>query len=391
MIFLTGGTGFLGRELLARLLAEGERVSLLVRPEGRADSEKRVRKLLAALVGAERAKGLFSQLEVVSGDITMPCFGLGESQFSDLARRIGTIYHSAASTSLGQNLEDARKINVGGTLQVLALAERARSLHNHNVRLCHVSTAYVAGDRDTIVSSEELSLTQRFRNTYEQTKAEAERLVRDRAAILPVLIMRPSLIVGDSHTGKTSAFNVIYVPARFLAQGLFCMLPARPNIPCDLVPINYVADAVIALSKQALPSGSCFHLCSGVGRETNPREILEMIVHAVNAYRKRGKALFLAPPMIPLEIISRAHASITAAKSSVIHFEKMIMKRLGLLGQLLPLFPYMDRNPRFDVTQTTQMLNGILHQPPLFHEYAERVFRYCLDTNWGRKLQADMV
>ncbi len=134
--------------------------------------------------------------------------------------------------------------------------------------LYYVSTAYVAGLRQGVVGPDELSFSAGFRNAYEQTKAEAEALVRDVSSRFPTVIFRPSIIVGDSISGQTSAFNVIYVPAKLLVRGLFRFVPAVPNIPFDVVPVDYVADAIAHLSRLPLPSGTCYHLTVGIGRES---------------------------------------------------------------------------------------------------------------------------
>ncbi len=374
MILLTGGTGGLGREVLKQTLASDEaaRMILLVRPSREQSAESRVREILSE---AQRAR-----CEVVVGDVTLERFGLGESEFTSLASRTSQIIHCAASTHLGQSLADARVSNVNGTAQVIALANESKRVREQAASLLHVSTAYVVGDTDTIVSPDLLQLDAPFRNAYEQSKAEAEALVR--AARVPFTIVRPSIIVGHSVTGVTSAFNVIYIPARFLAEGLFSILPGAPFTPFDLVPIDYVARAITALVQAPDCSGRSYHLCSGVGRETTVREILEFIVKTVNTYRRKGLALLHTPPIISPELLLRACQSFSSARHNL---ERLFVKKLSVWVQTRPFIPYMLRNPRFDISGNESFLHsGCLHPPPLFTEYAERVFKYCLDTNWGR-------
>lgn len=368
MIFLTGSTGFLGRELLGRLLVSRptERVCLIVRPTKRAAASQRVRELLTQMFGAALAAKFAQRIETISGDLDQERFGLGDAQFAELAAKIDVIYHCAASTALNESLEAARRANVGGTQQVVALA-RAAKVAGRTPVLHHVSTAYVAGDTQATVSPEELRASGAFKNAYEQSKAEAEQLIRALSPEISTTIFRPSMIVGDSITGQTSAFNVIYIPARYLVTGLVSMLPGRPNTPIDLVPVDYVADAIAALTEVPRASGSCFHLCSGVGRETTLREVIEQIAKAIHSYGTLRQMIFRAPQIVSPEMIHLAQAS------------------LGLLRQILHLLPYMARNPRFDVTSTTRALSGILPPPPLFREYSHRVFEYCFDTNWGKR------
>lgn len=405
MIFITGGTGFLGRELVGRLLLScaDTRLGLLIRNGREGDAASRVDRLLHEMFDAEVVPSLRQRIEIISGDITLDSFGLGDSEFNHLASRVTQVVHCAATTSLNQPLAEAQVSNIGGTEQVLKLARCAvqcRSTagdQNEPFRFNHVSTAYVAGDKTGIVQADDLNLSVPFRNSYEQTKAEAEALVRAfslefSASEFSSMIFRPSIIVGDSTTGRTTAFNVIYIPAKYFAKGFFSIMPGSPVAHVDLVPVNYVADAIVTLA--GIPSSEfqqrqavrCFHLCSGVGRETTFQEILEAIVVVVNKYRKKGLTLLHIPPIIPLEMVTRMFSTLTSATSHVKTLEEMIVKRFGLFAQTLPFIPYMTRNPRFDVRNTAASLEGILAPPPLFIDYAEKVFEYCLQTDWGKRV-----
>jgi nucleoside-diphosphate-sugar epimerase len=142
----------------------------------------------------------------------------------------------------------------------------ARALHARGrlQRLVHVSTAYVAGRHVGAVGEEDRSVAGAPRNTYEQTKRESEALVL--AAMddgLPVVIARPSIVVGDSHTGWTPAFNVLYWPLRALARGLLTEVPADPASLVDAVPIDFVADAIAHLATTDEPVGGAYHLTAG--------------------------------------------------------------------------------------------------------------------------------
>lgn len=358
--------------------------ALLIRPQSGQDPTARVRFLLTEQFGAAQALKLLSRIEIVSGDVTLENFGLGRESFVQLASRTTAMYHAAANTELGQPLSTARAINVAGTAQVLELA-RLAARHDRGFRLHHISTAYVAGDTDQIVEPDDLDLNRAFKNGYEQSKAEAEALVRSFFHVIPTTIYRPSVVVGDSVTGRTSTFNVVYVPARMLASGMFKALPARANVPFDIVPIDYVADALVALSEKVREGCRSFHLCAGVGRETSPGEVLNFIIEIANSYRKRGLSLLQSPPLIALDFLTLAQLSFSAARESVKYLERFFHGRIVMFQRALPFVLYMNRNPRFDTTDTVQMLEGILPPAPLFSNYAERLFRYCLDTDWGRR------
>lgn len=387
MYLVTGSTGFLGRELLARLLVEppsrcgDPRIAVVVRPQGDQDGQARIRELLRTIFGDD-APRFADSVEVIPGDITLPNFGLGDAAFDDLARRVEGVYHSAASTDLNPPLEEARLNNVAGTVNTLDLARRASAFSGRPADFFHVSTAYVAGSNCSVVSPEFLA-SSGFRNGYEQSKAEAEIEVR-RETSVNSCIFRPSVIVGDSVTGQTSAFNVLYIPAKFVLKGLLRVLPASPTAPFDVVPVDYVADAIVALSRHPNRTSSAYHLTVGVGRESTPLEILEQLLHAFEKYRIKGRSLLHVPPLLSPEMLSSLLAMVSAAYTQLEKWEQIICRRLPVLKHILPFVPYMADNPRFDTASARRDLDGILNPPPLFKFYAERIFAYCIQTDWGR-------
>jgi long-chain acyl-CoA synthetase len=118
-----------------------------------------------------------------------------------------------------------------------------------------ISTAYVAGEHTGQFNEDDLDVGQRFRNAYEQSKFEAESLVASRRARLPITVLRPSIVVGESDSGWTTSFNVVYWPLRAFSRGAYLALPARREAPVDVVPVDYVADAIFALSQAACAEG----------------------------------------------------------------------------------------------------------------------------------------
>ncbi|MCB0344570.1 MAG: SDR family oxidoreductase [Bdellovibrionales bacterium] len=381
MIFLTGATGFLGREVLGRMLVASpdETVLVLVRASKEQSAQQRVRTILNETFGESLAGKYSERVRVLEGDLSLENFGLGDSAIKDLSNDVNQIFHCAASTDLGQSLVDARAANVGGAQRVLRFARECSKSAETPCSLLHVSTAYVAGDTDQVVASSDLCLNRSFRNGYEQSKAEAEQLVRAASSDLKTCIVRPSMIVGDSITGATSAFNVIYIPARYIASGLFKVLPARANTPCDLVPVDYVADAVIALAESSQESGLCYHLCSGVGRESTLREIVDLVLKTFNEARRRGLSLLQAPQLISPDTFSHLY------RGGFKNIEEQFSRGLRVLKEILHLLPYMAANPRFDMSLTNRTLEGLVTPAPLFKDYGPLVFNYCLQTNWGKR------
>ena len=244
-VLLTGSTGFVGMELLARVLENTERrVYVLVRAADGDDARQRVRRTVQGLLGRPDAHA--DRIVAVPGDITRP--GLGLDAADELAEDVTDVVHGAASVSFELGLDESRAINVEGTrrmLELAALCRRRGGLRSFS----YVSTAYVAGTHAGRFSERDLDVGQAFRNPYERSKFEAERLVREHAGELPVRIFRPSIVVGDRRTGWTQSFNVLYGPLRAFARGTYAALPARRSAPVDVVSIDYVADAIFALSQ----------------------------------------------------------------------------------------------------------------------------------------------
>jgi thioester reductase-like protein len=246
-VLLTGATGFVGTEVLARLLHDGdEPVWALVRGRDRDDARRRLATVLDG-VGASAEQR--ARVRAVPGDLTAPALGLAAADTAPLLHEVTAIVHCAASVSFTLPLAEARAINVGGTRGVLQLARRLAA-RGRLRRLVHVSTAYVAGRHHGRFTERDLWVGQAFRNTYERTKAEAEALVRDAAAGLPAVVVRPSIVVGDSGTGWTPSFNVLYWPLRAFARGLMPTIPARADGRVDVVPVDYVADVILHVLRQ---------------------------------------------------------------------------------------------------------------------------------------------
>jgi thioester reductase-like protein len=259
-VLLSGATGFVGMELVARYLERSDRdVITLVRAADDAAAQARMNAVLDDLFG-ERAERYRGRVRAVAGDVTTPGLGLSTALRDELAERSSMIVHSAASVSFTLSLPEARAINTEGTRRMLELAQLADArggLRSYG----QVSTAFVSGDHAGQFAEADLNVGQQFHNSYEQSKFESELLVA--ATDLPTRVMRPSIVVGERASGWTAAFNVVYWPLRAFSRGLFDVIPADPSAPVDVVPIDYVADAVLALCGDDGTDGHTYHLTAG--------------------------------------------------------------------------------------------------------------------------------
>ena len=267
-VLLTGFPGFLGSELVRRILARNGKPSVvcLVQPKFATLAKKRLAEIEAELspappVGRKAGKsaGLGGRLQLVTGDITQKDLGLENP--AQLAAEVVEIFHLAAVYDLSVKREVGMKINVLGTRNVLDYAERCAKLR----RLQYVSTCYVSGRYAGIFREDDMVRGQEFNNFYEETKYLAEIEVRERMkAGMPVSIYRPAVVTGDSRTGETQKYDGPYYVIRWLLkQPTVAVLPV-PGDPkrtrINLVPRDFVIDAIAALSESKSAAGKCYQL-----------------------------------------------------------------------------------------------------------------------------------
>jgi nucleoside-diphosphate-sugar epimerase len=167
---------------------------------------------------------------VVQGDISRPLLGLSPAKFADLTRRVHYVVHSAAITAFNQPEKLIRDINVAGTQRVLELASRA------GVPVCHLSTAFA-------YSNEHVPPGYRT-HAYEVSKRDAEQTVRDSG--LPFVIVRPSIVIGDSVDGSMTQFQGVHFLMDLIVRGSL-PVPGTAQAVVDVVPRDLVASAVAAL------------------------------------------------------------------------------------------------------------------------------------------------
>jgi long-chain acyl-CoA synthetase len=243
---------------------------------------------------------------------------------------------------------------------VAELAARCAARGDGLRRFAHVSTAYVAGTHEGLFGEDDPCTRVRYRNTYERSKREAERVVQAYASSFPVQIARPSIIVGDRLTGWTPEFNVLYWPLRAYVRGQLPAIPADPASPVDVVSVDYVADAIFALGDA--PAGT-YHLVAGEDAST-VGELIEL-----------GAARFGQP--LP-EIVDHR-----ALDWALRHAPDASWRRK--LERARVFFPYFRLRMRFDDSHAREQLEPRGVRPEPLRGYFDRLMDFAERARWGQR------
>jgi nucleoside-diphosphate-sugar epimerase len=355
-ILVTGGTGTLGTELIARL-ARGGSTAVIVLARGTA---------------RPRPVVLPPGVRVVTGDVRHgPTFGLDASDVATLRETVTDIVHCAADTTFNRPLADARATNVAGTQSVLAFAKECPRLQ----RIGCFSTVYVAGRTTGCFAETDVGGAEGFVNSYEQSKAEMEAVVRDAMRDLPIAIYRLSTIIGDSRTGEVTGLNAIHHALRLLYQGLASMVPGREAGLVDLIPVDFAADASHHLFEHEFSAGATYHLCAGAGGSATLGALLDATMQAFEQYRPAWRKRSIPrPAIVELETYELFVRSVEEAGNQV----------LLQATRAVQAFAYQLAYPKvFDSRHAEAALAPVGIVAPKVLAYYGRVVRWCVETNWG--------
>ncbi|MFC7045752.1 SDR family oxidoreductase [Halobacteriaceae archaeon GCM10025711] len=348
-MFLTGFPGFLGSALVERLLdrtPDDVTVTCLVQAKYRDRAERRAERI-ARTVGTDT-----DRVHLVEGDITRSDLGLGDD-YADLQRETREVYHLAAVYDLGVSREVGYRVNVEGTRNVLDFADGSPDLD----RFQYVSTAYVSGRYDGTFTEDHLREGQRFNNHYESTKYTAEVDVQRRMQEgLPATIYRPAIAVGDSETGATQKYDgPYYVMQWLLRQPSVGVVPtvADPDThTVNVVPRDYVVDAIAHLSGIEASEGRVYNLC-----DPSPPTVAELLELLGDATDTR-----VATVPLPKSLAKRALRDVPGVQ------------------RLLRIEPatidYFDHPTEYDCENAMADLAGTGIEPPPFESYVDTLVAF---------------
>ncbi len=365
-VLLTGGTGFVGRELLWRLARKpGDRVVCLLRANDDADAHARLARVLDQARPEPLSAEQKARVTALRGDLNEDDLGLAPRQREELAGSISRVIHGAATVDWATPLVTARQINVEGTRRVVALAKLAQA-RGALRRFDYISTCHVCGRRRGRIPEESLDGGAGFFNHYEQSKFEAEQLVRSSG--LPFATFRLSSVVGDSRTGYSSTFKVMYWPLKMLSRGMAWVVPADPRGIVDIVPVDYVCDAMETLSGEFSQRGKTFHLAAGPEYSSTIGELLDL---GVKSFRVRPP--LLAPPSLFFYTLRPLLYLVTWGK------------RRETLRKGRVYVPYFAFRAAFDTSQAGAVLENRGLRPPPVQDYFQKLIDYALASNWGKQ------
>jgi len=346
-IFITGATGLLGSHILKIILEkENADVILLIRGENKKVSERRTETLIKQILKNKFDKKILNRIKVINGDVTINGLSQEENLLKDEFNKIDTIYHCAALTGFRIPLEEARKVNVRGTENVLEFAKKCERLRNFN----YISTTFVIGDKNGFFSeNDNINQGQGFNNTYEQSKFDAELLIEEnRRGRFKIAIFRPSIITGDYLTGETSNFKMFYQLLQLFSLGLFKEVPASLDVKHNLIPVDILAKAIYILASYE-NKNETYHII-------NPHDVL------CYNFMKLASDFFgyKNPKWVNLEDFD---------------LNKFTPVQKEIIG---PFIPYLNYKASYTADKTNKILKKYNFQYPLIDDlYYIRTFHYC--------------
>jgi thioester reductase-like protein len=359
-ILLTGSTGYIGAHVTSNLLAGyADQLNLLVRARDPQEARQRLWRSLQLHLDFENFHAfLESRIRIFLGDITSPRFGLTDADYSELVRTTDSLVHCAASLNR-KSEKSCLNVNLRGTLEVIQLARRARDDHRFR-RFTHVSTVAVAGQRANEVIQEDSAIdwSRSDYDPYARTKKFCEHMVRELLPDVPRTIFRPSIVLGDSRRAETNQFDMVRA---FVFLAGLPVLPFRPADKIDIVPVDFVADAIATLHQKSETSHDIYHLSSGTDSET----FAAVTDSLAKAQGKRG------PVFVP---------ALEGPSSTMINALASTAGKVGGLATLLKVFlPYLVWNTVFDNSRVVAEMG---RKPVPFSQYCYPLLRFSRENNF---------
>ncbi len=346
-IFITGFPGFIATRLVKRLAAEGARFILLVHPVFLALAREELDQI-AAEPGSDPHR-----FRVVEGDITKPNLGLSQADLEVARQETSTIFHLAAIYDLAVSSDVASHVNAEGTLNVNLFARSVVNLRRYH----YVSTCYVAGKREGVILETELHHDMGFRNHYEETKYLAELEVNALKSDLPITIHRPAVVCGDSRTGETAKYDGVYYLIHYLRRwpGALTLLNIGNREVClNMVPIDFVIDAMVALAKDDRALGATVQLADPSPLTT--QQLFDAISKVIGG-----------------------RDSLATVPAGIVYPVLMLPLAPKITGLPHSAVPYFFLEQSYDTTRARELLDPYGIRCPRFPDYVETLVNFVAE------------
>jgi NAD(P)-dependent dehydrogenase (short-subunit alcohol dehydrogenase family) len=363
--FVTGATGFIGKRLVKKLLErKGAVVYFLIRKESAAKVAG-----LREYWGASAARVI-----PVHGDLTAKKLGVAADEVKKLKGQIDHFYHLAAVYDLGADEESQVAVNIDGTRNTVEFAKAIDAGHFH-----HVSSIAAAGLYEGVFREDMFEEAENYDHPYFMTKHESEKIVRQECKG-KWSVYRPAMVVGDSQTGEMDKIDGPYYFFKLIQRMRQLLPPWMPAVGLEggrinIVPVDFVVDALDVISHKADIAKKCFHLVDPVGYRVG--DVLDIFSKAAHAPKMN---LFINAAL--LGFIPKSVKKGLMAVAPVRRIRNAVMKDLGLPEDMLAFVNYPTR---FDCRDTLAALKGSGVACPNLKDYAWRLWDY-----WERNLDPDL-
>ncbi|MGL6418147.1 SDR family oxidoreductase [Aeromonas allosaccharophila] len=364
--FITGGSGFIGRRLIKKLLerAPENRIYFLMR----ASHQDKLPELFAFWnVDEQRAVPII-------GDMTLPLLGVSAAEQEQLRGQIDHFFHLAAIYDLNAKAGIQQQVNTEGTRQAVQLAERLGSQQFH-----HCSSIAAAGLFDGLFREDMFDEAEHLDMPYFQTKHEAEGIVRNECTIA-WRIYRPGIVVGDANTGEMDKIDGPYYFFKTIQKLRRLLPPWMPAIGVEggrinIVPVNFVVDAMAHIAHQDGEESKTFHLT-----DPNPMRVGDMLSTFSRAAHAPEPAI-----RINASLFSFIPRHLTAMLMTMTPVRRIRDAAIADLGLPKDIFRLINYPTRFDSRETQRLLKGTGIEVPPLHSYAWRLWDY-----WERHLDPEL-
>lgn len=343
-ILITGFPGFIARRLVEKLASSDTRFHLLIEERFETVATSEITNI-SSRTGLPR-----ENFVIYKGDITQANLGLGNEEIEHIVSCVTDVFHLAAIYDLAVHSEPAHRVNVQGTANVNEIVTRLSRLSRYN----YISTCYVAGKRTGRILESELEHHAGFRNHYEETKYLAEVSVERLKSSLPITIIRPSVVVGDSNTGETVKYDGIYYLIQYLliAPSILRFINVGNNdVTLNLVPVDFVVDGIKVISESTEAVGKTLALA-------DPNPMTTAALFDAIARSLTGGASIATPPSALVELFLKSPIS------------------PPLTGLPHSGVPYFFIKQEYDVSAAMSILAPSRISCPSFSSYVDNLIRF---------------